>query len=172
MASATYMVPLGIGSAAAVRVGQALGRRDIKAAGHSGWTALLLGGSFMSCAALAFLMFPRFIVRIFTPNAAVIKTGVSLLAVAAFFQLFDGLQTVATGALRGAGETRSPMISHLVAYWFVGLPFGYFLCFKRGWGAAGLWIGLCVALILIGVVLSLIWHRKVYALASQLVLVR
>ena len=67
----------------------------------------------MSCAALAFLMFPKFVVRIFTPNAAVMKTGVSLPAVAAFFQLFDGLQTVATGALRGANETRSPMISHM-----------------------------------------------------------
>lgn len=172
VASATYMVPLGIGSAAAVRVGQALGRKDIKAAGHSGWTALFLGGTFMSCAAFAFLMFPKVIMRAFTPNTAVMKTGVSLLAVAAFFQLFDGLQTVATGALRGAGETRSPMISHLVGYWFVGLPFGYFLCFKRGWGAVGLWIGLCVALILIGVVLSLIWHHKVHALANQLVLVR
>ncbi len=170
IASFTYMVPLGVASAAAVRVGQALGRGDVEAAGRSGWTAVLLGGAFMFCAGLALLLFPRLIVRVFTPNAAVIKTGVSLLAVAAFFQLFDGLQTVATGALRGAGDTRSPMISHLVAYWFVGLPLGYWLCFRWGLGAAGLWIGLCVALILIGIALSAVWHRKVRSLAREVAL--
>ena len=160
-ASFTYMVPLGIGSAAAVRVGQALGRQDRGAAGRSGWAALALGAGFMLCAALAFLLVPKYIARIFTPDAAVIKTGVSLLAVAAFFQLFDGVQVVATGALRGAGDTRTPMLCHLLAYWFLGLPLGYFLCFAWGWGAAGLWIGLCVGLILIGVVLFVVWRRKV-----------
>ncbi len=164
-ASFTYMVPLGISSAAAVRVGQALGRGDVKAAGHSGWTAVALGGGFMFCAALSFLLVPKYIVRIYTPDAAVIKTGVALLAVAAFFQLFDGLQTVATGALRGAGDTRTPMLCHLLAYWLLGLPLGYFLCFRLGWGAPGLWIGLCIGLILIGLVLSVVWHRKVRALA-------
>ena len=164
-ASFTYMVPLGIGSAAAVRVGQALGRGDAKAAGESGWTAVALGGSFMSLAAVAFLVFSKDIVRAFTPDAAVMKTGVSLLAVAAFFQLFDGLQTVATGALRGAGDTRMPMLAHLIAYWIVGLPLGYFLCFKLGWRAPGLWAGFCLALILIGLVLSFVWYRKVHSFA-------
>ncbi len=163
----TYMVPLGVGSAAAVRVGQALGRGDSKAAGRSGWTALLLGAGFMSCAALAFLLVPQDIARIFTPDAAVVKAGASLLVVAAFFQLFDGLQVVATGALRGAGDTRTPMICHLLGYWFLGLPLGYFLCFRRGWGAAGLWIGLCVALILIGLVLLLVWRRRVEAMTNS-----
>ncbi len=167
-ASATYMVPLGIASAAAVRVGQALGREDAKAVGESGWTAVGLGGAFMSLAALAFLLFPQSIVRAFTPDPAVMKTGVSLLAVAAFFQLFDGLQTVSTGALRGAGDTRTPMLAHLLAYWLLGLPLGYFLCFKLGWRAPGLWVGLCVALILIGLVLSVAWHRKVHSLAGKI----
>jgi MATE family multidrug resistance protein len=83
-----------------------------------------------------------------------------LLAVAAFFQLFDGLQIVATGALRGTGDTRTPMLTHLLLYWFIGLPLGYFLCFNRSWGALGLWVGLSVALILIGSVLLLAWYRK------------
>lgn len=161
-ASFTFMVPLGIGSAAAVRVGQALGRLDVQGASRSGWTALVLGAAFMSCAALVFLLLPGYIVRIFTPDAAVMNTGISLLRVAAFFQLFDGLQTVATGALRGAGDTRTPMICHLLAYWVLGLPLGYFLCFRWSWGAAGLWIGLCVALIVIGLVLSIVWRRQVY----------
>ncbi len=165
--SFTYMVPLGIGSAAAVRVGQALGRGDVHAAGRSGWTALALGGGFMSCAALALVLIPKYIVRLYTPDRGVMITGITLLAVAAFFQLFDGLQAVATGALRGAGDTRTPMLSHLLAYWLLGLPLGYFLCFRRGWGAAGLWAGLCVALIVIGVILFVAWYRKVHALARS-----
>ena len=163
VASFTYMVPLGIGSSAAVRVGQALGRKDLPAAGRSGWVALLLGAGFMFCAALAFLLIPERIARIYTPDAATINASVSLLRVAAFFQLFDGLQAVATGALRGAGDTRTPMLSHLLAYWFLGLPLGYFLCFGWGWGAVGLWVGLCIALILIGLVLLLAWHRQTHA---------
>jgi MATE family multidrug resistance protein len=90
--SFTYMVPLGISSAAAVRVGQALGRGDVRAAGRSGWTALALGAGFMSCAAVAFLLVPERIVRLFTPEAAVIKTGISLLLVAAFFQPYCGFR--------------------------------------------------------------------------------
>ena len=115
----------------------------------------------MFCAALGLWLFPRPIARLYTPNEAVLKTSALLLFVAAFFQLFDGLQSVATGALRGAGDTRTPMLSHLAAYWLIGLPLGYFLCFRRGWGAVGLWVGLCLALILIGVVLLLAWRRRV-----------
>ncbi len=163
--SFTYMVPLGISSAAAVRVGQALGRRDAHAASRAGWTALMLGGGFMCCAALALLLVPERIARIYTPDAAVLKMGASLLLVAALFQLFDGLQAVATGALRGTGDTRTPMLSHLVGYWVIGLPLGYFLCYGRRWGAVGLWAGLCIALILIGLVLLAAWQRKVRALA-------
>ena len=114
VASFAYMVPLGIGSAAAVRVGQALGRGDLPAAGRSGWVALLLGAGFMLCAALAFFLIPERIARIYSPDAATINAGASLLRVAAFFQLFDGLQVVSTGALRGAGDLRTPMVSHLV----------------------------------------------------------
>jgi MATE family, multidrug efflux pump len=159
--SFTFMVPLGIGSAAAVRVGQALGRKDPEAAGHSGWAAMLLGAGFMSAAALALLLAPGVIARVYSPDPAVIRASASLLFVGAFFQLFDGLQTVATGALRGAGDTRTPMICHAVLYWLVGLPLGSFLCFREGWGAKGLWIGLSLALILIGCTLLWMWKRCV-----------
>jgi MATE family multidrug resistance protein len=80
--------------------------------------------------------------------------------VGAFFQLFDGLQTVATGALRGAGDTRTPMLCHVLGYWIFGLPLGAYLCFNLGWGAKGLWTGLCFALILIGSALLYFWHRE------------
>jgi MATE family multidrug resistance protein len=159
-ASLTYMVPLGISAAAAVRVGQALGRKDAHAASRAGWTAMLLGTGFMSCMAIAFLVMPRAIVRIYTPDPALIPAASALLFVAAFFQLFDGMQTVATGALRGAGDTRTPMMCHLIFYWLIGLPLGSFLCFRMGWGPPGMWAGLCVALILIGSALLYFWRRK------------
>ena len=158
--SFTYMVPLGIGSAAAVRVGQALGRRDAHGASRAGWTALTLGASFMACTALALWLVPSYIARIYTPDPTVIRAAGALLFIGAFFQLFDGLQAVATGALRGAGDTRTPLICHLVYYWAVGLPLGAYLCFRSGWGVAGLWTGLCVALILIGSTLLYAWRRK------------
>jgi MATE family multidrug resistance protein len=158
--SLTYMVPLGISAAAAVRVGQALGRGDPHGASRAGWTALALGASFMTLMAIAFWTIPHAIVRIYTPATDVMRAASKLLFVAAFFQLFDGLQTVATGALRGAGDTRTAMICHLVFYWALGLPMGYYLCFGLGWGAPGLWTGLSVALICIGTALLLFWRRR------------
>ena len=169
VATFTYMVPLGISSAAAVRVGQALGRDDVHAAGRAGWVAMALGATFMTGAGVVLLTAPAYVARAFTTDRAVIRTAISLLAVAAAFQLFDGLQTVATGALRGAGDTRTPMICHLLLYWLLGLPLGYVLCFVVGWGAVGLWTGLCVALILIGSVLLAVWMRKVHVMAASYV---
>jgi MATE family, multidrug efflux pump len=158
--SLTYMVPLGISSAAAVRVGQALGRKDPHGASRAGWTAMGLGTGFMGCMGILLLTVPQYIARIYSPDPVVIRSASALLFVGAFFQLFDGMQTVATGALRGAGDTRTPMICHLFFYWVIGLPLGAYLCFRMRWGAAGLWTGLCVALILIGIALLFFWRRR------------
>jgi MATE family multidrug resistance protein len=158
--STTYMVPLGISSAAAVRVGQAVGRKDARGVAASGWSALALGALFMAAAGVALWTVPRWIVAVITRNAAVLATGAGLLRIAAFFELFDGIQTVATGALRGLGDTRSPMLAHLGGYWAVGLPVAYVLCFRFGWGAPGIWVGLCAALILIGLALLAVWKRR------------
>lgn len=157
--STTFMMPLGISSAAAVRVGFALGKGDRHQAARAGWTALGLGASVMSAAAVVLLTAPEWIARFFTPEAAVIATASAILRVAAFFQLFDGLQIVVTGSLRGSGDTRTPMVCHLVGYWAIGLPLGAVLCFGRGLGARGLWIGLSAGLIAIGVVLTAFWWR-------------
>jgi MATE family multidrug resistance protein len=159
-AALTFMVPLGISSAAAVRVGQQLGRRDPDGARRAGWSAILIGVGFMACSGSVFVSLPKLIARLFTPNPAVIQVGAQLLLVAAAFQLFDGLQTVATGALRGAGDTRTPMLANFFAYWLAGLPLGYVLCFRLGWGALGIWIGLCGGLIIIGSALLITWHRR------------
>ncbi len=162
----TYMVPLGISSAAAVRVGQAIGRKDPAGAADAGGAAIFVGAAFMLAASVLLLVFPRAIARMYTPDEAVIGTTILLLAAGAAFQLFDGLQTVATGALRGAGDTRTPMLCHFAAYWIIGLPLGAWLCFRRHWGAFGLWAGLSLALILIGIVLLLAWRRTVRNLAQ------
>jgi multidrug resistance protein, MATE family len=164
--SATYMVPLGISTAAAVRVGQALGRGDPHAASRAGWTAVMLGAAFMSGCGVALVAMPRAIGRVFTTDAAVVEAAVALLAVAAAFQLFDGLQTCAMGALRGAGDTRTAMLCHLVAYWTVGLPVGYVLCFRFGLGAVGMWVGLGAAVILIGIALLWVWWRKTNSICA------
>lgn len=164
VASITYMVPLGIGSAAAVRVGHAVGAGDIPAAARAGWMALLLGSGFMSCAGVTLFFFAHPIARIYSPQAAVVASGATLLLVAAVFQLFDGLQVVATGALRGAGNTHIPMLANLIGYWLIGLPLGALLCFKLNYGAIGMWAGLCLALILIGSVLVAVWRHLIGSL--------
>jgi MATE family multidrug resistance protein len=158
--SVSYMIPLGLAAAAAVRVGQAIGRGDPQAAAVSGWTALALGTLILCGAALVFLLAPVAIGRIFTHDVAIIRMAVNLLALAALFEIFDGFQTVSTGALRGVGDTHTPMICHFVAYWLLGLPTGWYLCFKRHWGAAGFWVGFDVALIPLGIALLYAWRRR------------
>ncbi len=158
-ASMSYMVPLGIASAAAIGVGQALGAGDAAKARRAGWLALGIAVSFMLCAATVFLLAPRPLIALYTSDPRVLAVGPGLLAIAAAFQIFDGVQTVSTGALRGLGETRVPMFANLVGYWLMGLPLGLTLCFWVGWGVYGLWIGLTLALIVIAVTLLLRWRR-------------
>ncbi len=167
IAALSFMVPLGVSSAGAVRVGHAVGRRDVAGAERAGWTALLIGTGFMACTALAFILIPRALMGAFTRDEGVLQLGVSLLAVAAIFQLFDGIQGVATGILRGLGDTRTPMRWNLVGHWFVGLPSGYALCFVMGRGVIGLWWGLSIGLIICGVALSIVWARRIHALKVQ-----
>jgi MATE family multidrug resistance protein len=158
-ASVTYMVPLGASSAAAVAVGHAIGRGEPAAARRTGYIAVGLGCAFMGCAAALFLLFPLNILRIFSKDSGVLAIGAGLLAIAAAFQLFDGLQTVLTGALRGAGNTSTAMWLNFAGYWLLGLPLGYFLCFHAGYGLMGLWWGLTLALILISLALLGAWQR-------------
>ncbi len=165
-AALSYMVPLGVSSAAAVAVGQAIGRRDPVSARRDGFIAIGLGCAFMLCSAVTFVAAPGPILRVYTDNARVLTIGTGLLAIAALFQLFDGIQTVATGALRGLGNTRTPMLVNLGGYWLFGLPIGYLLCFQGKLGIYGLWIGLSVALVAIALVLMYSWQRNSRALQT------
>jgi len=153
------MVPLGISSAAAVSVGHAVGAGDPARARRAGWLALGLGTTFMLLAAVVFLAAPVPLIALYTRDSQVMAVGPSLLVLVAAFQIFDGIQTVSTGALRGLGETRIPMLANLAGYWLLGLPLGLTLCFVLRWGIYGLWIGLLTALIVIASTLLARWQR-------------
>jgi MATE family multidrug resistance protein len=160
IASFFFMVPLGLSSAAAVRVGQAVGRGDAAAARLAGWTALLLSLVGASITAALFVTIPGALLRIFTDNPAVLALGGTLLLLCAVFQPFDSLQVVTTGVLRGVGDTRTPMLCNLAGHWLIGLPVAYTLCFAWGWGVVGLWGGLTLGLMLVGAALVWTWHRS------------
>jgi MATE family multidrug resistance protein len=167
IASLAFMMPLGLASSAAVRVGYAFGAGDRPRAARAGWTALATGAVIMSAVGLVFFLWPVALLRVFSPDPRIIQIGVSLLAIAAGFQLFDGTQAVVTGALRGISETRMPMIVNFVGHWFLGLPVGYVLCFELGWGVQGLWIGLSIGLVLAALVLTGVWWKRSLTLVVQ-----
>jgi MATE family multidrug resistance protein len=158
--STVFMVPLGLASAGAVRVGHAVGARDARRARRAGWTALVLGACIMIMLGLMLFMFPVPMLRVFTTDARVLAIGARLLAIAAAFQLFDGTQAVTTGVLRGIGDTRTPMVMNVIGHWVLGLPVGYALCFRFAWGVTGLWIGLSIGLIFCAVALTATWIAR------------
>lgn len=157
ISSLTFMLPLGIASAAAVRVGHAVGASQPKAAARAGWSAIVLAVCVMIGLAVTFLTIPSTLLGLFTRDSRIIAAGVSLLAIVAVFQICDGLQAVTTGALRGLGDTRTPAICNLVAHWLVGLPIGVYLAFSAGMEVRGIWVGLSTGLIVAGSVLLLAW---------------
>ena len=166
------MVPYAISTATAVRVGHAIGRirtghAPPQAANAAGWSGILAGAAFMLFAAIVFLTLPAELARIFTPDRGVIAAAIPLLLVAAGFQFFDGIQITVTGALRGAGNTLAPFFTHLVCYWIIGMPLGILLGFHAHLGAAGLWLGLLIALTGAAIVLLAVWHRTTKRLVSE-----
>jgi MATE family multidrug resistance protein len=162
-----FMIPYGIGTAAAVRVGHAVGRRDPPGVRRAGWAAIAMTLAVMTLSAVLFASGPTPLIAAFSEDAQVIEVGLALMLIAAAFQLFDGLQTVTTGALRGLGDTHTPMVWNLAGHWAVGLPVAYWLCFGRGWGVQGLWTGLSVGIVLIGSVLLWTWHRRATGFAAR-----
>ncbi|SNT25577.1 multidrug resistance protein, MATE family [Granulicella rosea] len=165
--SFTFMVPLGISAAASIRVGQAVGRRDAAGARAAGWAAILLGAAFMLAVSVLYVTIPYALAGAFTTSATVIAATVPLLYIASIFQFCDGLQVTAIGALRGAGNTHSGLITHLCSYWLFGMPIGLYLCFTRRMGAPGLWLGLCASLIVSGLTLIYLWRRMARTLSFQ-----
>jgi MATE family multidrug resistance protein len=155
-----FMVPLGLNAAGAVRVGQAVGRRDPEGARRAGWAALALGATFTAASALVFLVAGGPLIAAFSRDATVLSIGPSLLAIAGVCLIFDGTQAISTGILRGLGETRIPMLTNLAGHWAVGLPLGYVACFWWGWGVQGLWMGLAAGLTIVGSLLLATGARR------------
>lgn len=153
-AAITFMVPLGISLAITVRVGNAVGRRD---PGAVRFRAAVGTGLALACqlvSVFVMLVFPERVAAIYTDDPAVAAVAVELLFLAAIFQISDGVQVAAAGALRGLKDTRVPMLVTVVSYWLLGLPVGWWLGFGRGQGAAGVWVGLIVGLTVAAILLS------------------
>jgi multidrug resistance protein, MATE family len=151
VAATSFMVPLGIGQAATVRVGLCAGAGDTDGVRRAGWTAQGLGIAFMAAMGLVMWSMPTALVGLFldldrAENAPVVALAVEFLAFAALFQVVDGAQTIAIGALRGLKDTRVPAILAGIGYWAIGFPVAVALAFGAGMGGAGIWAGLALGL--------------------------
>jgi len=153
LASLTFMVPLGISQATAVRVGQGVGRGDPPGARRAAGAGLLLGMGFMTVTAGLFLFFPHLLARIYSDDPAVVALAVLLIPLAGVFQVFDGIQVVSSGVLRGVADTRSPMLVNLLGFWCIGMPVSAWMGFRAGAGPVGLWWGLVLGLASVAVIL-------------------
>lgn len=165
IAAFAFMVPMGVGQAATVRVGLGVGAGDRGLITRAGWLAFIIGVGFMCTTALTLLLFPRALVGIFLDladpaNTAIVATAISFLAVAALFQIVDGAQVVGAGVLRGLHDTRWPMIYAVIGYWVVGAGIGLALAFPLGMGGVGIWLGLASGLAVVAVLVLLRWINR------------
>lgn len=165
LAALVFMVPMGIGQAATVRVGYFHGRRDPAAVARAGWIALIFGTGFAMCSATLLIAAPRFLIGAFLDvdapaNAEVTALAVSFLTVAALFQLGDCGQAIGAGVLRGLQDTRVPMIFAALGYWVIGIGIGTLLAFPLGMDGLGIWLGLASGLGVVAVLIVWRWSRR------------
>lgn len=158
-AALMFMIPVGLSSAVSIRVGNALGRGDPRGARYAGLIGVLIILAIQTVSASMMFLFPEAIVRLYTDDALIAPLAVSLLFYAAIFQYPDGLQIVASGALRGFKDTRRPVLYMVVAFWLVGLTLGYHLTFTREMGPAGMWVGMIAGLSVASVLLLRRFNR-------------
>ncbi len=154
MAAVTYMAASGIAAASTVRIGDAYGVKNFESIKSIGKANIGITVLFMVFTALIFSIFSAQLPKIYIADVNVIKIASTLLIIAAFFQIFDGIQVTALGALRGINDVQMPTIYTLIAYWVVALPLGYWLCFKLNMGVAGIWYGLTVGLAVSAILLT------------------
>jgi MATE family multidrug resistance protein len=145
------MGALGIAQSTSVRVGTAIGAGSTSDARRSGFVGIVLGVAVMAFWAVLFAIAPQLLARVFTTERPVLELAAVLIRIAALFQLADGAQVVAAGALRGGADTRWPLALNVVVHWGVGLPIGWYLAFRLGMGAPGLWFGLTAGLVVIAI---------------------
>lgn len=159
LASTSFLFTLGIGIAASIRVGYEMGRGDHHQARHAGFTAIIVGGLYMSLCAVGFhvlrFWFPTFYVN----DAQTIEWAAKFFVIIALFEIFDGVQVVSMGALRGYSDTKAPGFISFFAYWIMGLPGGYLLAFTLGAGPVGIWLGLLIGLVFAAFLLAWRYHK-------------
>lgn len=173
IASVGFMVPLGFGQVATVRVGRAYGASNYDAISLAGWSAYMLGVGFMGIMGILMITVPKLFIGAFLnmndpANLAVVELAVTFLACAALFQLVDGAQAVAAGMLRGLRDTRIPMYLALFGYWGVGLPLGALLAFPFGMEGVGIWLGLAAGLAAVAILMTLRWIRHLKHVRKQM----
>ncbi|WP_299453760.1 MATE family efflux transporter [uncultured Microscilla sp.] len=167
LAAVTYMAATGLGVAGSIRVGNAAGEGSPARIFRAGTSAFMLVFIFMSITCLLFISFNYFLVKVYIDDQQVINIAASLMIIAGFFQLSDGIQVVGLGVLRGIGDVNLPTVITLVSYWFIALPVGYILCFHFNWGVEGMWVGLLLGLTVSAIFLTLRFYRLVYANRKQ-----
>lgn len=165
IAALAFQIPFGIGQAATIRVGYHYGGRDRAAVGRAGWVGIGMGAAFMCVTAAIMILFPTLILRIYVDpdapkNAAMVGFALQYIIVAAAFQLFDGVQAVAAGALRGVQDTRIPMVIAIFSYWVPGLGAALWLGFYTPLSGTGVWLGLAIGLIFAALLLTWRWARR------------
>jgi MATE family multidrug resistance protein len=155
IAATTFMVALGVSIAGSIRVGQHIGARRARAVHRAVLATYLLAVGFMGACALLFVIAPAGLIGLYTGDPGILATGTRLLLVAAAFQVFDGAQVAGFSVLRGAGDTRGPMLIAGVGYWALGVPVAYLLAFRTGLGPVGVWIGLSAGLAATAIMLAI-----------------
>lgn len=160
LASVSFMATLGISSAGGVRVGNALGRHDVDEIRKAGFTAILLGASFMALCGVLFIIFRNSLPALYISDPKVISIASNLLLIAAVFQISDGTQAVGIGILRGLTDVKAPTFITFIAYWVLALPIGYLLGFTFKLNVIGVWIGLLIGLSASATMLTLRFNKK------------
>ena len=158
MAALSFMLPLGISQGAVTRVGNLLGRGDGEGARRAAWIAVAMGAAVMTVSAVAFVALRRVLPALYTPALDVVGAAAAILPIAGVFQVFDGIQVVGCGVLRGMGRTRPAAWFNFIGYWVIGLPFAAWFGLGVGWGLAGIWWGLALGLAVIAGAL-VVWLR-------------
>ncbi len=160
LASISFMVVLGLSIAGGIRVGNAVGEKNVTRVRRAGFTSIFLALCIMAVSGLIFIIFRNYLPTLYIDDETVISIASSLLIIAALFQLSDGVQAIGIGILRGLTDVKIPTVITFVAYWVVGLPIGYFLAFELGWDVQGVWIGLLAGLTTSAILLTLRFNTK------------
>ncbi|MGE5437317.1 MAG: MATE family efflux transporter [Syntrophothermus sp.] len=160
LASVPFMAATGISAAGSIRVGNALGRRDVKEIRQAGFTAISLGASIMIFSGIIFVLFNNYLPTLYVDDPEVIRYAATILIIAAMFQIFDGTQAVGIGVLRGLTDVKGPTAITFISYWLLALPIGYYLGFKLHLDIVGVWYGLLIGLIASATLLTLRFNYK------------